>query len=374
MAIKLKNNEYDVLKRKIFRRFFGITCITIITVFLLTMLIRGPFGEFTVTILQALFNFGREDAIYFYQAVVRNNAQIIMFITLTISLLFMFKALLNSITGYFVEVDKGMQNLMDHKDISLSPEMAFMELKLNKCKDVIEKREQDARIAEQKKNELVVYLAHDIKTPLTSVVGYLELMNEIPEMPIEQRAKYLNITLEKANRLEQLIDEFFEITRFNLNTIVLNKSIINLTFMLQQISDEFYPMLVSNNNRIVLHIEEDIQIYGDSDKLSRVFNNIIKNAISYCFKESTIVIHVDKVATGVTISFINKGNPIPQHKLDTIFEKFYRLDSSRSSKTGGSGLGLAIAKEIVDAHNGTITVTSDKEATTFIVTLPNEWN
>lgn len=371
MAIKLKNKDYDVLKRKIFRRFFTIAFVTIASIFLLSVLIRGPFGEIAVAILQNLFNFTREDAIFFYQQIIRNNAQIIMFIALIISLLFMFRALLNSITSYFEEVDQGMQDLINHRDIALSPEMGFMELKLNKCKDVIEKREQDARIAEQKKNELVIYLAHDIKTPLTSVVGYLELVNEIPEMPIEQRAKYLSITLEKANRLEQLIDEFFEITRFNLNTIVLNKSMINLTFMLQQISDEFYPMLVTNKNRIALHIQDDVQIYGDSDKLSRVFNNIIKNAISYCFEESTIAICVDKVDAGVTISFINKGNPIPQHKLDIIFEKFYRLDSSRSSKTGGSGLGLAIAKEIIDVHNGTISVTSDKEATIFKVTLPN---
>lgn len=366
----MKNNTYDALKRKIFYRFFLIAGITIICIFITSFLIRGPFGEFTVILLQNIFNFSRDDAVYFYQMVVRSNVDIIMFVVLTLSLLFMFRALLTSLTSYFEEIDNGMQSLIDHKNITLSPEMAFMELKLNKCKDTIEKREQEARVAEQKKNELVVYLAHDIKTPLTSVVGYLELMNEIPEMPIEQRAKYLSITLEKANRLEQLIDEFFEITRFNLNTIVLNKAMINLTFMLQQISDEFYPMLTPNNNRIVLHIEEDIQIYGDSDKLSRVFNNIIKNAISYCFEESIIAICVDKLENNVAISFINKGNPIPQHKIDTIFEKFYRLDSSRSSKTGGAGLGLAIAKEIIDAHNGSIEVTSDIDNTIFKVTLP----
>ena len=370
MAIKLKNNTYDTLKRKIFYRFFSIASITIVAIFVISFLIRGPFGDFIVVILQSVFHFSMDDAVYFYQMVIRNNIDIIMFIVLTISLLLMFKSLLTSLTSYFEEVDAGVQAIIEHKDISLSPEMAFMELKLNKCRDTIEKREQEARIAEQKKNELVVYLAHDIKTPLTSVVGYLELMNEIPEMPIEQRAKYLSITLEKANRLERLIDEFFEITRFNLNTIVLNKTMINLTFMLQQISDEFYPMLSANNNRIALHINEDVQIYGDSDKLSRVFNNIIKNAISYCFKESTIAICVDKVDNTIIISFINKGNPIPQHKLDIIFEKFYRLDSSRSSKTGGAGLGLAIAKEIIEAHNGSIIVTSDIDNTIFKVALP----
>ena len=92
--------------------------------------------------------------------------------------------------------------------------MSFLELKLNECKNVLEKRERDARQAEQRKNDLVVYLAHDIRTPLTSVIGYLDLMNEAPELSAEQRAKYLSITLDKSYRLEQLINEFFEITRF----------------------------------------------------------------------------------------------------------------------------------------------------------------
>lgn len=365
-----KSDKYALLKRKIWRRFCLIAGLTIIAILLLSIFIRGTFGDISVVILRRLFNFSMDDAVFFYHQVIRNNLNIFIIIVIIISLVLMLQTLLTWVMHYFEEVHQGVNNLMNHKNIHFSSELAFMELELNKCKDSIEKREQEARVAEQKKNDLVVYLAHDIKTPLTSVIGYLELINEVPEMPIEQRAKYLHITLEKANRLEQLIDEFFDITRFNLNTIVLNQTAFNLSFMLQQIVDEFYPMLQTNHNYIDLQIDQDVIIYGDSDKLSRVFNNIIKNAIAYSYPSSAIIIQIQNHDQMIEVSFVNHGTTIPKHKLDTIFEKFYRLDSSRSSKTGGAGLGLAIAKEIVEAHNGSITVTSKEEYTTFIVCLP----
>jgi two-component system sensor histidine kinase VanS len=154
-------------------------------------------------------------------------------------------------TKYFDEVIAGVDKLAEESEdeIILSPELDFMEIKLDHIKNNLEKRKKAALDAEQRKNDLVVYLAHDIKTPLTSVIGYLSLLDEAPDMPPEQKAKYVGITLEKAYRLEQLINEFFEITRFNLQTIVLNKEKINLLFMLQQIADEFYPMLTPQGKR-----------------------------------------------------------------------------------------------------------------------------
>ena len=217
---------------------------------------------------------------------------------------------------------------------------------------------------------MIVYLAHDIKTPLTSVIGYLSLLDEATDMPIEQRSKYVGITLDKAYRLEQLINEFFEITRFNLQKIILNYVNINLTFMFQQIVDEFYPVLTPQGKQVVLKVQDGLTLWGDADKLARVFNNILKNAIAYSFDNSIIEISAIKQGENVVIAFTNKGNPIPPQKLDTIFEKFYRLDISRASETGGSGLGLAIAKEIVIAHKGSISVQSDENKTVFSILLP----
>lgn len=216
----------------------------------------------------------------------------------------------------------------------------------------------------------MVYLAHDIKTPLTSVIGYLSLLEEAPDMPAEQKAKYVRITLEKAYRLEHLIDEFFEIARFNLQTIVLDTAEINLPYMLLQMAEDFYPMLAPGGRKAVVDAEDGLTLWGDADKLARVFNNILKNAIAYSDENSTIRIAARRQGDMVAITFENRGCTIPASKLSTIFEKFYRLDSARPSGTGGAGLGLAIAKEIVAAHGGTITAESSEGRTVFTVMLP----
>lgn len=255
-------------------------------------------------------------------------------------------------------------------DLTLPPPYKEIEVQLLKIKAVSQKHQQLMQMEMQRKNDLITYLAHDLKTPLASVIGYLSLLNEAPDMPTEQKAKYSGIALEKAYRLEELINEFFDITRFNLQSIVLNKSPIKLAFMLQQLAEEFYPMLKPQGKRIVIQAADELSVVGDADKLARVFNNILKNALAYSYEKSIIDITVVQEEGKVHITFTNQGDPIPAQKLETIFEKFYRLDSARSTTTGGTGLGLAIAQEIMTAHNGTITVESNSEHTTFTVTLP----
>ena len=140
--------------------------------------------------------------------------------------------------------------------------------------------------------------------------------------------------------------------------------------MLEQVIDGFYPVLKERNQSIKLNSTEKIIIEADSDKLARVFNNIINNAINYSKKESDITITIYKKEDAVIVKIKNLGKKIPEDKLNKIFEKFYRLDSSRQTKTGGTGLGLAIAKEIVELHHGQISATSDETATEFTIILP----
>jgi two-component system sensor histidine kinase VanS len=242
---------------------------------------------------------------------------------------------------------------------------------MNQIKQAAIRNERAARDELQRKNDLIVYLAHDIKTPLTSVIGYLSLLDEAPDMPPEQKAKYIGITLEKAYRLDQLIDEFFDITRFNLQHIEVNKAKINLSLMLRQMADEFYPMLTPHNKTAAVFVPGDLIVWGDADKLSRVFNNILKNAIAYSDDNATITINAFSQGPYTIITFANQGDAIPAEKLERIFEKFFRLDAARSSHTGGAGLGLAIAKEIVEAHGGRITAASSANQTVFTVMLPN---
>ncbi|MEN0658482.1 vancomycin resistance histidine kinase VanS [Caldifermentibacillus hisashii] len=381
MVIKLKsdrdkrNNDYTKLKRKVFFRVLLIVFATIATVIFLRDVIQDNFniGESIVEFLKNKFYLSESDAVIIYRYIFLYNKELITLIVIFILLIILLRFSISWFTKYFDEVINAMDKLVEESndEITLSPELDFMENKLNQIKNNLEKQKKAALDAEQRKNDLVVYLAHDIKTPLTSVIGYLSLLDEAPDMPPEQKSKYVGITLEKAYRLEELINELFEITRFNLQTIVLNKEKINLLFMLQQMADEFYPMLAPQGKQISVNVPDGLTLWGDADKLARVFNNILKNAIAYSDENSVIDISAEQQDKNIVITFMNQGDPIPQTKLDTIFEKFYRLDSARSTNTGGAGLGLAIAKEIVTAHGGTISVESNSENTTFTVKLPS---
>ena len=232
--------------------------------------------------------------------------------------------------------------------------------------------ENERRLKEEttRKNDLIAYLAHDLKTPLTSVIGYLSLLDEAQDMPPEQRAKYTRITLDKAYRLEKMINEFFDITRYNLQEIAIQKEPVDLYYLLVQLTDEMLPVLERNGNTVSLQADERLTVPGDPDKLARVFGNVLKNAAAYSYPDTEIVISAQEQAGAVTICFMNRGKTIPQNKLNSLFEKFYRLDEARTSGTGGAGLGLAIAREIVTLHGGTITAESRDKTVTFTVTLP----
>jgi len=366
-----KKIDYSKLTRKLYVYILLNAVAAVVLVLSIRFLIQGELGNWIVRLLENSFYLSRQDAMMIYQYVFRNNMELIIFTAIAISFLLLCRVMISKFATYFDEINSGIDILIQNKEkqIELSPELGFMEQKLNTLKQTLEKREQDAKLAERRKNEVVMYLAHDIKTPLTSVIGYLSLLDEAPDMPAKQKEKYVRIALDKASRLEHLVDEFFEITRYNLQTITLTKKHIDLYYMLVQMTDEFYPLLASNGKQVVLHAPEDLTIYGDPDKLARVFNNILKNAIAY--SEDTSVIEITAGLSGdkVSIVFKNTGS-IPKDKLATIFEKFYRLDNARSSDTGGAGLGLAIAKEIVVQHGGQIYAESDNNCTTFTVELP----
>ncbi|SQC02918.1 sensor protein [Clostridium tetanomorphum] len=273
---------------------------------------------------------------------------------------------------YLHEVLNAAENIFQHTNelIELSAPLKDAEIYLNQLKISVQNNERVAQEAEQRKNDLIEYLAHDLKTPLTSVIGYLSLLDEALDMPVEQKAKYVHITLDKAKRLEKLINEFFEITRYDLQNTSLEKETIDLYYMLVQMTDEFYPVLSAHGNTIKLDANEDLTVYGDSVKLARVFNNILKNAISYSYPDTEIIVGAKAIDASVQITFCNHGKTIPASKLDAIFDKFFRLDETRATNTGGAGLGLAIAKEIITLHGGSIIAESENEITTFFMTLP----
>lgn len=364
--------DYSQLKMKLFFELSGMVVLAVVTITALYELVWSHRGaDLAVALFQRYLRMDYESAVQLYHVIFRKNMEFIWLIAIIAVFLLLLRLLLNLFTRYFDIVSRGIDALLMEKgEIQLPSEMLAVERRLNAVKQELEQRTAEAKEAEQRKNDLVMYLAHDIRTPLTSIIGYLNLIEEAPDMPAEQKAKYVHITLDKAYRLEKMVNEFFEITRYNLQQITLVKENIDLYYMLVQLTDELSPILSQNGNTVNLKADENLTVYGDPDKLARVFNNVLKNAAAYSFSGTEIVISAEDRGGFIVISFRNKGNPIPEDKLSTIFERFYRLDEARISNTGGAGLGLAIAKEIIVLHGGTITAKSDEYAVSFIIALP----
>ena len=337
-VIKLKikfSNDYATFRAKITRRFCGNALLSILIVIVLYVLLwRQRGGNLIAYFLMHFFGVDRETAnmIYFYYF--RSYREVFFAAAITFVFAFLLLRLFRWMTKYFKEIDQGIDALQvdDSKAIRLSPEMLPFESKLNAVKQTLERQKAETALAEQRKNELVMYLAHDIRTPLTSVIGYLN--------------------------------------RYNLQQIKLIKESIDLSYMLIQLSDELSPVFSQRGLSIKLEIDEDLTVCADADQLARVFSNILKNAAAYSYLNTEIRISTEKVRGHVFVIFQNKGNTIPAEKLSSLFDKFYRLDESRASDTGGTGLGLAIAKEIILLHGGTIHASSENDTVTFTVQLP----
>lgn len=224
------------------------------------------------------------------------------------------------------------------------------------------------RNAERQKNELITNVAHDLRTPLTTIVGYLELIKDDTALSKEDVHKYSGIAYEKSIRLQEMMDDLFELTKLDNADIKLNKSMINLSGLIMQMTDEFYPSFKDCNITPIVDLpEENIYVQGDGQLLARVFDNLISNALKYGYHNTDLKIEVSGDEKYATVKVINHGDTIAPEDIPLLFNKFYRTDSSRNSKTGGTGLGLAITKNIVDLHHGDISVTSDDQITTFIV-------
>lgn len=274
--------------------------------------------------------------------------------------------------NYLNEVIAATQTIYEQNNhtIKLSEPLREVEQQMNQIKMSILLSQKAAKEAEDRKNELVMYLAHDIRTPLTAVIGYLSLLDEANDMPVEQKEKYVGIALDKAERLETLINELFEITRYHTETVQLKKITIDLYALLAQVIEEFYPVLSARGNSVKVSIEDSLNINGDPKKLARVFNNLLKNAAAYSYPNTEISISSERKDKNVVVIFQNHGQTIAAEQLLGIFEKFNRLDEARLSNTGGVGLGLSIAKEIINLHGGEIIAQSSNETVTFTITLP----
>lgn len=370
--MKTKQDDFTIFQRKIAVHFFGNALMSVaVVISLYFFLWRERLGDWIVLFLEAAGKMDHEKAFSIYHSVFREYKEIFFAVAIVMIFLILLLLLFRWLTKYFREINTGIGSLLseDNKKIRLSPEMLPFEDKLNTVKQNLKQQKEATALAERRKDELVMYLAHDIRTPLTSVIGYLSLLKET-EMTEKDRKENIQIALDKAYRLNKMVNEFFEITRYHSKQIKLKKQTVDLYYMLVQLRDEFLPAFSIRNNIVSLELDENIKIYADPEKMARVFGNILKNTAAYSYPDTEVTVSAAQQGQYIAIMFKNRCKTIPAENLASLFDKFYRLDEARISDTGGTGLGLAIAKEIVLLHGGTIEAHSEHETVTFTVKLP----
>ena len=251
-------------------------------------------------------------------------------------------------------------------------EFSEMGENLNRLGEELRSLMEREREAEKSKSELVTNIAHDLRTPLTSIVGYLDILrSKRDSLDTETAVHYTDIAYEKSKKLEKLINELFGFTKLSGGELAMHVSRLDLVQLLAQLLEEFYPSFANAG----LHYEliadrESLGIEGDPELLARVFENLIGNAIKYGAEGKQLRVYLTTEEQSVTVRVVNYGKLIPAEELPHVFDRFYRVEQSRNAKTGGTGLGLTIAKNIVEMHRGEITVTSDWSGTAFVVRLP----
>ena len=355
----------DLTKRKI--RLSISLVVNMIVAYIISMVVYfivALFFENRISVVVESLNYD----LYYW---IVNNRNIVTYIYIGIVMVVVIYRFISKYVNGTQEVYNALDLILkeDNETIKLPSEMNHFSDKINEIKYNYILTKKNEREAEQKKNDLIVYMAHDLKTPLTSIIGYLTLLKDEKQISKELQEKYIKIALDKALRVEDLTNQFFDITRYNLQNMPINKQEMNLVYLLKQVIDECYPMLEKRNLKCHLESVDKVMYVGDGDKLARAFDNLLKNAINYSYENTTIEIKLKEKEGKISIVFRNKGDKIPQYKLDKLFEKFYRGDDARTSSTGGAGLGLAITKQIIELHQGKIYVKNDSEYIEFFIEL-----
>ncbi len=358
----MRNEEFIQLKNSLaIKAVIKIILYSLAAILLVSLLIDGVFND---ELARKLSDINRQ----IYLVCVQNKIILLGIIYLIIFAIISFYVIKEA-NNNMIEITSAMDQILKdpEKQVEISNDLVILENRLNNIRVDLVTSQSKAREAMQKKNDLIMYMAHDLKTPLTSIIGYLTLITDEKQMPEELKEKYLKIVLKKSLRVEELINQFFDITRYNLQDMPIIKQDIDIAILLSQLVDECYPMLQEKSLICKQNIPSNIYFKGDGDKLARAFANLLKNAISYSYENTQILIDLQSSKDKIQITFKNKGDKIPEYKLEKIFEKFYRIDEARTTSTGGAGLGLAITKQIIELHGGIIYAKNNNEFIEFCI-------
>ncbi|CAH0117898.1 Sensor protein CzcS [Paenibacillus sp. CECT 9249] len=350
-----------------------------ILLFGLSMVCSGIITYIIYKILQLYYHTTKvEDPLtkvrYFIREVGDVNSFLIIFIPLAILFFFLFT---KRYATYFQVISGGIHQLANgdfdsRVSIPTKDEFGDIARDINLASEKLRLALERGDFAESSKEQLVLNLAHDLRTPLTSVIGYLDFILRDDRLTPEQTKHYTSIAFAKSQRLEKLIDELFEVTRMNYGKLTVDKKPIDLSELLTQLTEELYPLFEKNRLTTRLHITPDITIQADGELLARVFENLLTNAVRYGKDGQFIDIHCHIDEADAVVQVVNYGDCIPPDELPHIFDMFYTGDQSRTYREGSTGLGLFIAKNIVGQHQGAISAQSDVIRTLFEVRLPRE--
>lgn len=291
-------------------------------------------------------------------------------------LLFILFSYSNKFVTYVREIISGVErmksgDLMEEIPVRGEDEFSEIAASINEMRHNLYETMEAQKAVEKTKDELITNVAHDLRTPLTSILGYLDLLTQGDFLTEEQKQKYLGIVSSKAKQLETLVKDLFDYTRYDRNKVKIKKEILDLNLFVPQLVDEFYPSFMDHQLECRTDFYEGaLNIEGNGELLARAIGNLISNAIKYGADGKLVEVHTGLKDKKAFVAIVNYGKIIPAKDLDKIFDKFYRVENSRSLKTGGTGLGLAIAKNIINLHEGNIWATSDESGTRFQIELP----
>lgn len=309
--------------------------------------------------------------------VLEYNIVAILIFTIGIGVfLIIFLSLVNSKIKYIKYISQQVSKIAN-EELGLSLEVKGNDELAELCKNINsmskqlkDKFEYEIEI-KNAKTELITNVSHDLRTPLTAIIGYLDILKSKKYKDIEQEKEYLSSTYNLSIKLKKLIDELFEYTKLSSSGIELKFEEIDLGLILNQMLGEYVPVFEAKGLSVITDIDEKLYTKVDVEKIVRVFDNVLNNAEKYSIKPSEIIVNAETRADDIYISISNKGEHINQDKLKRMFDKFYRVDVSRSSNVEGSGLGLAISKKIIELHNGDIWGECDGELIRIYIKLPS---
>ncbi len=279
-------------------------------------------------------------------------------------------------SDYLAEISGGIDEIAKgdfRKSVRVvgEDEIANIAEKINNMTREIQTLIENEREYEKEKSDLITNVAHDLRTPLTSVIGYLDLVKGKSGLTNEDREKYVTIAYDKSKRLEKLINDLFEFTKVGAEKIQINKMNLNFKKFMEQMVEEFYPSFEEAELECIVQ-DELVQghLMADPDLLARGIANLFSNAVKYGKDGKVIRVCLKEDRENIYLTLTNFGEIISEEDLGHIFDKFFRVENSRSVETGGTGLGLAIAKKVILLHHGKITVSSDFKGTVFSISLP----